>query len=120
MPHIFKKGDRVSLSTVNGMDVAHGTVTEDQDPDSAKIKVLWDNDRKVKPAPFRSLTLIDAGPTTIFPVTLKDQKVHAAFVMDYRTDQWATMCGKSVPDPTAVDHRVTEVTCTKCAASLTR
>jgi hypothetical protein len=42
--------------------------------------------------------------TTIFPVTLNG-KVHAAFVLDYRTDEWATQCGKSVPDPTAVEHR---------------
>lgn len=55
--------------------------------------------------------------TTIFPVTLSG-KVHAAFVMDYRTDKWATMCGKQVPDPAAVIHKVTEVTCRKCAESL--
>jgi hypothetical protein len=58
-------------------------------------------------------------PTTIFPVNLNG-KIHAAFVMDYRTDKWATMCGKQVPDPTAVEHRVTEVTCRKCSANLER
>lgn len=57
-------------------------------------------------------------PTTIFPVELND-KIHAAFVMDYKTDKWATMCGRSVPDPTAVIHKVTEVTCRRCAAALT-
>lgn len=57
--------------------------------------------------------------TTIFPVTLKgSDKVHAAFILDYRTDKWATMCGRTVPDPTAVEHRVTEVTCQKCEDSL--
>lgn len=56
-------------------------------------------------------------PTTIFPVHLHG-RVHAAFVMDYRTDKWATMCGRQVPDPTAVEHKVTEVTCTKCSQAL--
>jgi len=57
--------------------------------------------------------------TTIFPVTLSG-KVHAAFVLDYQTDKWATMCGRQVPDPTAVEHRVAEVTCRKCSENLTR
>lgn len=58
--------------------------------------------------------------TTIFPVDLKDGKVHAAFVLDYRTDKWLTQCGRGVPDPTAVEHRVAEVTCKKCIDNLSR
>lgn len=58
-------------------------------------------------------------PTTIFPVPLHG-RVHAAFVMDYKTDKWGTMCGRNVPDPEAVVHKVTEVTCPKCAESLSR
>lgn len=56
-------------------------------------------------------------PTTIFPVKIKGV-VHAAFVLDYRTDKWATMCGKQVAVPSDVEHRVAEVECKKCAASL--
>lgn len=56
--------------------------------------------------------------TTIFPATIAG-KIHAAFVMDYRTDEWATMCGRQVTDPDTVQHRAgTEVTCRKCSDAL--
>jgi hypothetical protein len=58
-------------------------------------------------------------PTTIFPVPLHG-RIHAAFVLDYRTDKWATLCGKPIEDAGAVVHKVTEVTCAKCAESLSR
>ena len=56
--------------------------------------------------------------TTIFPVPIAGT-IHAAFVMDYRKDEWATMCGKAVTDPKMVQHTAgTEVTCRKCSDNL--
>lgn len=56
--------------------------------------------------------------TTIFPVTIRG-KIHAAFIFDYRTDKWYTMCGDPVPDPAEVQHRAgTEVTCKDCDRAL--
>jgi hypothetical protein len=52
--------------------------------------------------------------TTIFPVTSSNGKVHAAYVLDYKTDKFSTMCGKAIRDSAAVEHRVTEVTCNAC------
>lgn len=60
---------------------------------------------------------VDPAPTTIFPVPIKGT-VHAAFVLDYRTDRWATMCGKSIKDPATVKHERRPVQCPKCAEAL--
>jgi hypothetical protein len=56
-------------------------------------------------------------PTTIFPAHLHG-RVHAAVVLDYKTDKWSTLCGKPIKDPATVVHKVTEVTCAKCSESL--
>lgn len=56
--------------------------------------------------------------TTIFPVPIAGT-IHAAFVADYRTDSWFTMCGKDVADAAAVQHKAgTEVTCRECDRAL--
>lgn len=55
--------------------------------------------------------------TTIFPVEIGG-KIHAAYVMDYRTDKFATMCGKQVQDPSTVEHRVAQVTCRPCTRNM--
>lgn len=58
---------------------------------------------------------IDAdAATTIFPVEISG-KIHAAFVMDYKTDKFATMCGRQVKNSADVLHKVTVVTCARCA-----
>ncbi len=57
--------------------------------------------------------------TTIFPVIMGN-KVHAAFVMDAWTDSWATHCGKRVPDPERVVHKVQTVECVGCADNIRR
>ena len=55
---------------------------------------------------------------TIFPITLRGQ-IHAAFIADYRTDTWYTMCGNTISDPATVEHRAdTEVTCDGCDRAL--
>lgn len=61
---------------------------------------------------------VDPAPTTIFPAPIKGT-IHAAFVLDYRTDRWATMCGKSIKDPSTVKHERRPVQCPKCAEALT-
>ncbi|UDL16701.1 hypothetical protein SEA_ATUIN_8 [Arthrobacter phage Atuin] len=58
--------------------------------------------------------IADDAVTTIFPVEISG-KIHAAFVMDYRTDKFATMCGKQVKNSADVLHKVTVVTCNRCA-----
>lgn len=60
---------------------------------------------------------LDPAPTTIFPVPLKDT-VHAGFVLDYRTDKWATMCGRQVKDPSIIEHRRAPVQCRRCAEAV--
>lgn len=110
-------GDRVRLEHTTKT----GIVLSEEGPepeDIIKVRMEF-NGPPVSARRKRFVPVIEAA-TTIFPVTLKDNKIHAAFVMDYRTDNWATMCGKDVPDPTAVVHKVTEVTCRKCADNLRR
>lgn len=60
---------------------------------------------------------LDPAPSTIFPAPIKGI-IHAAFVLDYRTDRWATMCGKQVKDPSTVEHRRMPVQCRPCAEAL--
>jgi hypothetical protein len=60
---------------------------------------------------------LDPAPTTLFPAPLKGT-VHAAFVLDYRTDKWATMCGKQIKDPSIIKHEHRPVQCPKCAEAV--
>jgi hypothetical protein len=73
--------------------------------------------------------IVDATPppevfpedAVIHPFTVEQTgKLHAAFIVDYRTDEWFTHCGKKVQDPSAVVHKMTAVECPRCKANLGR
>jgi hypothetical protein len=56
----------------------------------------------------------------MFSVELWD-KVHSVFILDYKTDEWSTRCGRLVTDPTAIVlHQVVGVSCPRCQDSMRR
>lgn len=87
-------------------------------PDMGQLREdieAYDRDAESAPLPE---DLPDPAPTTIFPALIKG-RIHAGFVLDYRTDRWATMCGKMIKDPSTVEHRRMPVQCHQCAEALT-